>query len=73
MQEKKKGLFDTGVLLKLFLGEKDKDIVRKLLDKVIIKEIKGFISVVTISEIVTICIRDKKVVIELLKTLFFER
>ena len=60
MQEKKKGLFDTGVLLKFFLGEKDKDIVRKLLDKVIIKEIKGFISVVTVSEIVTICIRDKK-------------
>lgn len=32
MQEKKKGLFDTGVLLKLFLGDKEKDIVRMLLD-----------------------------------------
>ncbi|KAF5437587.1 putative nucleic acid-binding protein, contains PIN domain [Candidatus Methanophagaceae archaeon] len=60
MQERKRGLFDTGVLLKFFLGEKDKEIVRKLLDKVVLKEIEGFISVVTVSEIVTICIRDKK-------------
>jgi len=43
MQERKRGLFDTGVLLKFFLGEKDKEIVRKLLDKVVLKEIEGFI------------------------------
>ena len=42
MQESKRGLFDTGVLLKFFLGEKDKEIVRKLLDKVVLKEIEGF-------------------------------
>jgi predicted nucleic acid-binding protein len=31
MEEKKKGLLDTGVFLKFFLGEDDKEMVRKLL------------------------------------------
>ena len=31
MKDKKKGLLDTGVFLKFFLGEEDKEIVRKLL------------------------------------------
>lgn len=60
MEERKKGLLDTGVFLKFFLGEKDKEVVRSLLDKCVTREIEGFVSVVTVFEIVTICIRDKK-------------
>jgi predicted nucleic acid-binding protein len=60
IKEKKKGLLDTGVFLKYFLGEEGKEEVGELLDKSITKEIEGFVSVVTISELVTICIRNKK-------------
>jgi predicted nucleic acid-binding protein len=63
MKEKKNDLrvlIDTGVWLKLFLGEEGKEEVRELLLKVSSGKIKAFVSVVTLAELVTICIRRKK-------------
>lgn len=53
-------LLDTGVLLKFFLGEEGADNVKGLLIKIASGKQTGFISVVTLSEIVTICIRREK-------------
>ena len=62
MKEKKNDLIlvDTGVLLKFLLGEEGKETIRELLIKIVSGEVRGFISVVTLSELVTICIRRKK-------------
>jgi len=62
MKEKRNDLvlIDTVVLLRFFLGEKGKEIVRELLAKIVSGEVRGFISTVTLSELVTICTRKGK-------------
>jgi len=53
MKEKKNDLVlvDTGVLLKFLLGEEGKETIRELLIKIVSGEVRGFISVVTLSEL----------------------
>ncbi len=53
-------LLDTCVFLKYFFAEEGKDIVGVLLEKIVSKELKAVVSVCTLSELVTVCIRSKK-------------
>jgi len=61
MEEKKSGLIliDTGVFLKYFLAEDGKEAAGRLLEKVVSREIKAIVSVSSLSELVTVCIRRK--------------
>ncbi len=53
-------LVGTCVLLKYFFAEEGKDMVSVLLRKILSKELKAVVSVCTLSELVTVCIRNKK-------------
>jgi len=53
-------LVDTCVFLRYFFAEEGKDIVGVLLGKIVSKELKAVVSVCTLSELVTVCIRNKK-------------
>ena len=53
-------LVDTCVFLRYFFAEEGKDIVGVLLGKIVSKELKAVVSVCTLSELVTVCIHNKK-------------
>ncbi|MFZ2455205.1 MAG: PIN domain-containing protein [Candidatus Altiarchaeia archaeon] len=53
-------LVDTCVFLRYFFAEDGKDIAGLLLGMIVSKELKAVVSVCTLSELVTVCIRSKK-------------
>ena len=57
-----RAVLDTCVLLRFFLNEEGADIVNEVLKKVEAGEVKGYVSVLTITELIVILTRAVKTI-----------